>query len=162
MVSITHGARTHPQVVQLQAQPPRSGHMCCHVAESRLLHQQGQGIEGGNLYLRITVAPHAFFKIEGSDVFCQVPVTPSEAVLGGLVEVPTLDGRVKMNVPSGVRSGQRLRLANKGYPDAEGKRGDQLVEIQIVVPKDPSPQVKELYEQLRQLDNFNPRQNLGN
>jgi curved DNA-binding protein len=122
---------------------------------------KGQGIEGGNLYLRITVAPHPFFKVEGSDVFCQVPVTPSEAVLGGPVEVPTLDGRVKMNVPVGVRSGQRLRLANKGYPDAEGKRGDQLVEIQIVVPKDPSPQVKELYEKLRQLENFNPRQDLG-
>lgn len=122
---------------------------------------KGQGIEGGNLYLRITVAPHPFFKVEGSDVFCQVPVTPSEAVLGAPVEVPTLDGRVKMNVPSGVRSGQRLRLANKGYPDANGNRGDQLVEIQIVVPKDPSPQVQELYEKLRQLENFNPRQDLG-
>lgn len=122
---------------------------------------KGQGIDGGNLYLRITVAPHPFFKVEGSDVFCQVPVTPSEAVLGGPVEVPTLDGRVKMNVPSGVRSGQRLRLANKGYPDANGKRGDQLVELMIVAPKDPSPQVRELYEKLRQLENFNPRQNLG-
>lgn len=122
---------------------------------------KGQGIDGGNLYLRITVAPHPFFKVEGSDVFCQVPVTPSEAVLGGPAEVPTLDGRVKMNVPSGVRSGQRLRLANKGYPDANGKRGDQLVELMIVAPKDPSPQVRELYEKLRQLENFNPRQNLG-
>jgi curved DNA-binding protein len=122
---------------------------------------KGQGIEGGNLYLRITVAPHPFFKLEGSDVFCQVPVTPSEAVLGGPVEVPTLDGRVKMNVPSGVRSGQRLRLASKGYPDTNGNRGDQLVEIQIVAPRDPSPQVRELYEKLRQLENFNPRQDLG-
>lgn len=122
---------------------------------------KGQGIDGGNLYLRITVAPHPFFKLEGSDVFCQVPVTPSEAVLGGPVEVPTLDGRVKMNVPSGVRSGQRLRLANKGYPDASGNRGDQLVELQIVAPRDPSPQVRELYEKLRQLENFNPRQDLG-
>ena len=122
---------------------------------------KGQGIEGGNLYLRITVAPHPFFKVEGSDVFCQLPVTPSEAVLGGAVEVPTLDGRVKMNVPSGVKSGQRLRLANKGYPDVNGDRGDQLVELQIVAPKDPSPQVRELYEKLRQLENFNPRQDLG-
>jgi curved DNA-binding protein len=122
---------------------------------------KGQGIEGGNLYLKITVAPHPFFKLEGSDVFCQVPVTPSEAVLGGAVEVPTLDGRVKMNVPSGVRSGQRLRLAGKGYPGANGVRGDQLVEIQIVVPRDPSPQARELYEKLRQIENFNPRQDLA-
>ena len=122
---------------------------------------KGQGIDGGNLYLKITVAPHPFFKLEGSDVFCQVPVTPSEAVLGGPVQVPTLDGRVKMNVPSGVRSGQRLRLAGKGYPNARGIRGDQLVEIQIVVPTDPSPEARELYEKLRQIENFNPRQDLA-
>jgi curved DNA-binding protein len=121
---------------------------------------KGQGIAGGNLYLKITVAPHSFFKLEGSDIFCQLPVTPSEAVLGGPIEVPTLDGRVKMNVPSGVRSGQRLRLASKGYPTSTGVRGDQLVEIQIMVPRDPSPQARELYEKLRQIENFNPRLDL--
>jgi curved DNA-binding protein len=120
---------------------------------------KGQGIAGGNLYLKITIAPHFFFKVEGSDVFCQLPVTPSEAVLGGAVEVPTLDGRVKMNVPSGVRSGQRLRLAGKGYP-TNGVRGDQLVEIQIVVPKELSGPERELYEKLRQIENFNPRLDL--
>jgi curved DNA-binding protein len=121
---------------------------------------KGQGIAGGNLYLKITVAPHPFFKLEGTDIFCQLPVTPSEAVLGGRVEVPTLDGRVKMTVPSGVRSGQLLRLAGKGYPTANGVRGDQLVEIQIIVPRDPSPQARELYEKLRQIENFNPRLDL--
>jgi curved DNA-binding protein len=121
---------------------------------------KGQGIAGGNLYLKITVAPHPFFKLEGSDIFCQVPLTPSEAVLGGLIEVPTLDGRVKMNVPSGVRTGQRLRLAGKGYPSINGVRGDQLVEIQIVVPIELSPQARELYEKLRQIENFNPRLDL--
>jgi curved DNA-binding protein len=121
---------------------------------------KGQGIAGGDLYLKITVAPHAFFKVEGSDILCQLPVTPSEAVLGGQVEVPTLDGRVKMTVPSGVRSGQRLRLARKGYPNIDGVRGDQLVEIQITIPTNPNPQVRELYEKLRQIENFNPRLDL--
>jgi len=121
---------------------------------------KGQGIGGGNLYLKITVAPHPFFQLEGSDILCQLPVTPSEAVLGGAVEVPTLDGRVKMTVPSGVRSGQRLRLAGKGYPTVNGDRGDQLVEIQILVPKEPNPQARELYEKLRQIENFNPRLDL--
>jgi curved DNA-binding protein len=121
---------------------------------------KGQGIAGGNLYLKITVAPHPFFKLEGSDVLCQLPVTPSEAVLGGAIEVPTLDGRVKMNVPSGVRSGQRLRLAGKGYPTSNRVRGDQLVEIQIVVPRTISPLARELYEKLRQIENFNPRLDL--
>ncbi|NET57193.1 MAG: J domain-containing protein [Symploca sp. SIO2E6] len=120
---------------------------------------KGQGIAGGNLFLKITVAPHPFFYIEGSDIFCQLPVTPAEAVLGGQIEVPTLDGRVKMTVPGGLRSGQRLRLARKGYPD-HGGRGDQLVEIQIIVSQNPAPEVRELYEKLRKIENFNPRKDL--
>ncbi len=121
---------------------------------------RGQGIEGGDLFLKITVEPHPFFKIEGDDIVCSVPVTPSEAVLGGQIEVPTLDGRVKISVPPGVKSGQRLRLANKGYPVNESDRGDQLVEIQIVVPKNPSLRERELYEKLRQIETFNPRTDL--
>lgn len=121
---------------------------------------KGQGTGGGNLYLKITVAPHPFFKIEGSDIACQLPLTPSEAALGVPVEVPTLDGRVKMSIPSGVKSGQRLRLAGKGYPNNTGNRGDQLVEIQIVIPKELSPQARELYEKLLRVENFNPRADL--
>lgn len=121
---------------------------------------KGQGVSGGDLYLKIDVAPHPFFKVEGSNIECQLPITPSEAVLGGQVEVPTLDGLVKMTLRAGVQSGQRLRLANKGYPGASGKRGDQIVEIQIVIPKDPAPQERELYEKLRQMETFNPRASL--
>ncbi|MEA5571009.1 J domain-containing protein [Calothrix sp. UHCC 0171] len=118
-----------------------------------------QGINGGDLYLKITVEIHPQFKLEGLNIACQVPVTPSEAVLGGQIEAPTLDGPVKMTIPPGVRSGQRFRLANKGYPDEAGKRGDQLVEIQIVTPKNISQQERELYEQLRQIETFKPRAN---
>lgn len=121
---------------------------------------RGQGIEGGDLYLKITVAPHPFFKLEGSDIYSQLPVTPSEAVLGGAVEVPTLDGVVKMTVPSGVGQGRRLRLAGKGFPNDRGQRGDQLVEIQIVVPKTTTSQERELYEKLRQIETFKPRLDL--
>lgn len=121
---------------------------------------KGQGINGGDLYLKITVAPHPFFKLEGADIFCQLPLTPSEAVLGGQVEVPTLDGLVKISVPSKVRSGQRLRLANKGYLTDSGRRGDQLVEIQVVIPRDISQEERELYEKLRQIETFNPRLDL--
>lgn len=121
---------------------------------------RNQGIGGGDLYLKITVEPHPLFKIDGLNVFCQVPVTPSEAVLGGQVEAPTLDGPVKMSIPQGVRAGQRFRLANKGYPNEAGKRGDQLVEIQIVTPKTISQEEKELYEKLRQIETFKPRADL--
>ena len=81
--------------------------------------------------------------------------------MGGSVEVPTIDGLVKMTVPKGVKPGQRLRLAHKGYPDSEGNRGDQLVEIQIVIPAEVSVEELELYEKLRQIDQFNPRRNLN-
>ncbi len=121
---------------------------------------RGQGSSGGDLYLKIEVSPHPLFKLQGSDIYCQVPVTPSEAVLGGQIEAPTLDGWVKMVIPPGVRSGQRLRLAGKGYPDDTGRRGDQLVEIQLVVPKNPNPEERELYEKLQRLETFTPRAEL--
>lgn len=121
---------------------------------------KGQGVSGGDLYLKIDVTSHPFFKLEGSDIYCQLPITPSEAVLGGAIEVPTLDGLVKMSIPSGVRSGQKLRLASKGYPAESGRRGDQIVELQIVIPRDLSSQERELYEKLRQSETFNPRADL--
>ena len=121
---------------------------------------RNQGISGGDLYLKITVDPHPLFKLEGANIFCQVPVTPSEATLGGQVEAPTLDGPVKMTIPPGVRSGQRFRLGNKGYPGENGQRGDQLVEIQIVTPKNITPQERELYEKLREIETFKPRADL--
>ncbi len=121
---------------------------------------KGQGIEGGDLYLKITVARHPFFEIQGENIYCQVPVTPTEAILGSAIEVPTIDGLVKVSVPNGVRSGQRLRLANKGYFGKSGERGDQLVEIQIAAPKEITAEEKELYEKLRELEQFNPRKNM--
>ncbi len=128
--------------------------------DGQRIRLKGQGIEGGNLYLKITVARHPFFEIQGGNIYCQIPITPTEAILGSAIEVPTIDGLVKVSVPNGVRSGQRLRLANKGYFDKSGNRGDQLVEIQIFTPKEISPEEKELYEKLRELEQFNPRQNI--
>jgi curved DNA-binding protein len=119
-----------------------------------------RGIGGGDLYLKITVSPHPFFRLEGADICCELPLTPCEAVLGGDVEVPTLDGLVKMKLPPGVPSGKRLRLANKGYPTGKGDRGDQLVEIRVEIPKEISDEERELYEKLRQISTFKPRQNL--
>jgi curved DNA-binding protein len=121
---------------------------------------RGQGIAGGDLYLKINIAPHQFFRLEGVDVYCQLPVTPAEAVLGGFVEVPTLDGLVKISLPSSIIAGQKLRLAGKGFPNEDGSRGDQLLEIQIVVPKTLLPAERELYQKLREIESFNPRLDL--
>jgi curved DNA-binding protein len=121
---------------------------------------KGQGTAGGDLYLKIEVLPHEFFKVEGIDIVCDLPVTPSEAILGGQIEAPTLDGWVKMTLPAGVRSGQRLRLGGKGYPGTDGARGDQLVQIRIEMPRSITAQEKDLYEKLRQIESFKPRTGL--
>lgn len=128
--------------------------------DGQRIRLKGQGLEGGDLYLKITVSPHPIFELQGNDLFCRVPLTPSEAILGESVEIPTIDGLVKMTVPAGVKGGQRLRLANKGYPDGNGTRGDQLVEIVIVTPPSPTDEELELYRKIRALEQFNPRQNL--
>lgn len=121
---------------------------------------RNQGIAGGDLFLKITVAEHRFYKLQRNDIFCELPVTPTEAVLGGDVDVPTLDGWVKMKLPPGVVSGKVLRLANKGYPDGRGERGDQLVAIEVVFPTSLTDEEKELYDKLRQIEKFKPRRDL--
>lgn len=119
-----------------------------------------QGINGGDLFLKITVSPHAFFQLDGVDVFCVVPVTPTEAVLGGAIEVLTLDGLVKMTLPPGVQPGQRLRMTGKGYPIDADRRGDQIVEIQVAIPAALTEAEQDLYRQLRSIESFNPRDRL--
>ena len=121
---------------------------------------KGQGIGGGNLYLRIEVEPHAFFKLRSNDVFCRVPITPSEAALGGSIQVPTLDGPTNLTLPAGVQTGQQLRLAGKGYPIGQERRGDQIVEIQVVIPSTLSDRETALYTELRGMESFAPRANL--
>jgi len=128
------------------------------MTDGQRIRLQEQGLHGGDLYLKISIAPHPWFELRGTDIICQIPLTPSEAILGGGVEVPTLDGLVKMTVPKGVKAGQRLRLAQKGYPDGRGQRGDQLVEIQIAMPPQPNDQEMELYEALRKIETYNPRE----
>lgn len=121
---------------------------------------KGQGIGGGNLYLRIEVEPHPFFTLQGNDVFCRLPVTPSEAALGGTLEVPTLEGPIRMTIPAGVQPGQRLRLASKGYPMGQDRRGDQIIEIEVVVPSVLSDREKALYAELREMETLDPRADL--
>lgn len=121
---------------------------------------KGQGIGGGNLYLRIEVEPHDFFTLVDNDVYCRIPLTPSEAVLGGPIQVPTLDGLVKLTVPAGVQAGKRLRLANRGYPIGRERRGDQIIEIEIAVPPQLSDRERTLYEELRTIETFTPRTQL--
>jgi curved DNA-binding protein len=130
------------------------------VLSGQRIRLKGQGASGGDLYLKITLKPNLFFTLEGSDIRCQLPISPSESVLGIQVEVPTLSGLVKLTIPPAVKSGQQLRLSGKGFPKDVKTFGDQYVEIQIVVPKNPTKRERELYEQLLEVQSFDPRENL--
>ncbi|MFB2646584.1 DnaJ C-terminal domain-containing protein [Raphidiopsis sp. BLCC-F218] len=114
----------------------------------------------GDLYLKTELSPHSFFQLEGDQLICEVPIALEEAVLGGTIQVPTPDGHASVKLPAGVRSGQSLRLRGKGWPLPKGGRGDQLVKVAIVPPKDLTPQEREYYEKLRAIRSYDPRAHL--
>jgi molecular chaperone DnaJ len=119
------------------------------------------GAPPGDLYLLVEVRPHPFFERRGNDLYTKVPVTVSEATLGAKVEVPTIDGRALVKVPPGTNSGSTLRLREKGVPSARnGARGDQYVEIQVVVPKRTDERVRNLMKELETIEPEDPRKDL--
>jgi curved DNA-binding protein len=108
----------------------------------------------------VELETHSFFKFEGDNLICEVPIAPDEAVLGASIDVPTPDGLVTMKVPSGIRSGQTLRLRGKGWPSPKGGRSDQLVRIIIESPKHITNTEREYYEKIRSARSYDPRSNL--
>ena len=116
----------------------------------------------GDLYLNIELQPHPLFKFKGDNLVAEMPITPTEAVLGGEIEVPTPDGKVTMKIPSGVDSGQSLRLKGKGWRKPNNKRSDLMVKLKIVTPKDTSEIEREYYQKISQASDFNPRKSLEN
>lgn len=116
----------------------------------------------GDLYLVVELTPHPFFQFDGdNNLVCEVSIAPDEAVLGAQIEVPTPDGKVTVNVPAGIRSGQSLRLRGKGWKTPKGERGDLMAKITIVPPKEISATERELYEKVRANRSYDPRQNLA-
>jgi len=117
----------------------------------------GKGARG-DLYLRVRIEPHERFRVrDGGDIEVELPVTPWEAVLGGTVRVPTLDGPVEMRVPPNSQGGQVLRLKGKGLARTGGGRGDQHVRLKIVVPQKPSEREIELLKKLAAESGFDAR-----
>src|SRR5712671_961780 len=119
------------------------------------------GAPAGDLYLRVEVRPHPFFERRGNDLYTKVPVTVSEATLGAKIEVPTIDGRSLVRIPPGTNCGSTLRLREKGIAGARGgTRGDQYVEIQVVVPKPTDERVRKLMKELEAVEPGDPRKDL--
>ena len=116
----------------------------------------------GDLYIITEVESHPFFERRGDDIYTLVPITVTEATLGAKIEVPTMDGRAVLRIPPGTNSGQKFRLREKGVPSARnpGRRGDQYVEVQVVVPKPVDERVRNLLRELGKLAPEDPRRDL--
>ena len=112
-----------------------------------------QGAAAGDLYVRFQVKPHKFFRREGDNIYLKLPISFSQAALGDVVEVPTIEGRVRLKIPAGTQSGTQFRLRGKGVPHLGARgRGDQYVRVHLKTPKKLNRELKEIFEQLKRLE----------
>ncbi len=131
----------------------------------KMLRGEGEAGQGGapagDLHVMVRVTDHPLFRREGHDVLCDVPLTVPQAALGAVLEVPTIDGPVKMRIPEGSQTGRVFRIRGRGVPRSAGKnapRGDQLVKVVVRTPTDLTPRQRELLEELaRALGEVVPR-----
>ncbi|OEF96941.1 molecular chaperone DnaJ [Vulcanibacillus modesticaldus] len=124
-------------------------------AQIRISGEGEPGVNGGppgDLFIVLNVKPHNFFEREGDNIYCEVPITFTQAALGDEIEVPTLDGRVKLKIPAGTQTGTNFRLKGKGVPRLRyGGRGDQHVKVIVVTPTKLTEEQKELLRQFGKL-----------
>jgi molecular chaperone DnaJ len=121
---------------------------------------QGGG-PSGDLQIEITVRPHPLFRRKGDNILLDVPVTFVEAVRGGKIEVPTVEGMAAMTLPPGTQGGQKFKLSGKGFPSSKGgKRGDQVVTIQVAVPRSVPDQAETALDEIGRLYPDSPRKGM--
>jgi DnaJ-class molecular chaperone len=132
--------------------------------DGQTLRLKGQGVPGGegkpagDAYVEIRVQPHAFFEARDNDIHVELPVTVTEAALGGKVRVPTIGGPVMLNVPAGSNTGTSLRLKGRGLLDRKSaQRGDQYVKLKVVLPDVPDDKLKEFLSSWEAGRTYDPR-----
>ena len=124
-------------------------------------HSSLAGGEPGDAIFTVKIAKHPFFRVEGRDLRLDLPVTLYEAVLGGKVNVPTLDGAVELAVPAGTTGGRTLRLRGKGLPNPNGPAGDLLVTLRVTLPDEPDAELSNLMRKWESGKPYNPRGDLS-
>ena len=135
------------------------------VAAGQQIRLKGQGETApghppGDLLITVSIAPHAFFKVDGSDLRVELPITLYEAVLGGKVRVPTLGSAVELSIPKNTSSGRIFRLKGKGLPKPAGSAGDMFVTTRIVLPDGNDAELEALMQKWREAHPYNPRSDL--
>ena len=134
------------------------------ITTGQQIRLKGQGwpsatAKAGDALITVNIAPHALFTPDGSDLRLDLPITLYEAVLGGKVRVPTLDGAVELAIPPGTDSGRTFRLKGKGLK-AKTDTGDLLATVCIVLPEHPDDELKELMRKIRERKPYDPREDL--
>lgn len=133
------------------------------VADGQTLRLRGKGGPGhggaaaGDAYVTLSVAPHPVFSRVGDDIEMTLPITIDEAVLGAKVEVPTIDGPVKVTIPKGATTGQTLRLRGRGIAAKGRTAGDQRIALKIVMPKTVDDSLAQFMEEWRKTHGYDPR-----
>jgi curved DNA-binding protein len=125
----------------------------------RLKGQGGPGMgggENGDLYLIIRLVPHPLYDVEGHNLIITVPVAPWEAALGSKITLPTLDGEIRLSIPAGSQTGQRLRIKGRGLPTKSG-RADLYAVLKVVMPDKINDSIRRHWEELAQSASFDPR-----
>lgn len=127
----------------------------------RLARQGGPGFAGGHngdVLIKVKIRDDEHFRLHGKDIELTLPIAPWEAVLGSKVTVPTMDGKVQLKIPKGIKSGRKMRMKGRGMPG--NPPGDFLVKLEIVAPTADTIEQEALWEQLRDVTHFNPRETL--
>ena len=126
----------------------------------RLIGQGKQGKNGGkngDLFIKVNIEDSKKYKLQGYDIYTDLFLTPWEAALGTRVTINSIEDSSNIYIPQGISSGERVRIPQKGYKDGKGGRGDLIAEVKIVVPKKLSETETELYQKLKDVSKFEPR-----
>lgn len=116
------------------------------------------GGKSGDLFIKINIEQNKKFRIEGCDLYTYLDITPWEAALGARIKVEGIDGGDIAYIPKGIQSGEKIKIQGKGYKDSKGGRGDLIAEIRIMIPKKPSEEETKIYEKLKAISKFSPRE----
>ena len=163
-ISLTESAKGTTRRVQLPTGKELDVKIPAGLGDGKQIRLRGQGMPGpgggaGDVLITVHVAPHPHLVRDGDDLRIDVPVTLYEAVLGGKVRVPTLDGAVEVNVPAGTSSGRTLRVGGKGMP-AHGRHGDLYVTVKIVLPEREDRELENLMRKWQHERPYDPRKDL--
>ena len=161
--SVCHGKGVTPKTEQVKVRIPAGVDTGSRVRIPKKGQGGRLGAEPGDLYILTNVGKHPFLTRKGDNVYVTIPITVNEAALGTKIEVPTVEGKAQLKIPSGTESGQKFRLRERGFPSLRNPnlRGDQFVEVKITLPKVISEETKEVLRQCEKLNPENPRKVMG-